>query len=139
MIDKCKDAQSIKAIYFQPGAGMSNATIVVSAIINPGTIPIVTTQLTSTTCKYLFKGGIMRPGMGVQVNSIVHFMASRQDTDVIQNLKCYSLWMKLSDVLNLNKLCPIYGAHNTINTRDKNWLESKIPVTIFATNNERKK
>ena len=137
MIDECKDAQTITKIQFQPAAGMSNATIVVTAIINPGTIPIVTTQLTSTTCKYLYKGGIMRPGMGAQVNSIVHFMASRQDTDVIQNLKCYNLWMKLSDALNLNKLCPIYGAHNTINTRDKNWLESKILVTIFATNNKR--
>ena len=47
------------------------------------------------------------------------------------------MWMKLSDAINLSKLCPIYGAHNTLNTRDRNWLESKIPVTIFATNNKR--
>ena len=71
--------------------------------------------------------------MGAQAISILHFLACRQDTELVQNLKCYALWMKLSDALNLKKLCPIYGAHNTINIKDRNWLESKIPVAIFAT------
>ena len=79
----------------------------------------------------------MRPGMGAQVNSIVHFIAGgRQDTDVLQNMRMYSLWMQLSEALNLQSLCPIYGAHNTLFTKDPYWLESKIPVTIFATNNK---
>ena len=62
MIDECNNAHQNKLSYFQPGAGMSNANMVLIAIINPGTIPIVTTQLTSTTTKYLYKGGVMRPG-----------------------------------------------------------------------------
>ena len=118
MIDECNNAHQNKISYFQPGAGMSNANMVLIAIINPGTILIVTTQLTSTTRKWLYKGGVMRPGMGSQVNSIVHFIAGRQDTDDLQNLKAFSLWMKMSEALNLQKLCPIYGAHNTLHTRD---------------------
>ena len=44
--------------------------------------------------------------------------------------------MQLSEALNLQQLCPFYGAHNTLYTKDPYWLESKIPVTIFATNNK---
>ena len=137
MIDECNNAHQNKYSIFQPGEGMSNATMVLMAIINPGTLPIVTSQITSTSRKWLWKGGVMRPGMGAQVNSIVHFIAGgRQDTDVLQNMRMYSLWMQLSEALNLQQLCPIYGAHNTLYTKDPYWLESKIPVTIFVTNNK---
>ena len=88
MIDECNNARQNKYSLFQPGAGMSNATMVLMAIINPGTLPIVTSQITSTSRKWLWKGGVMRPGMGSQVNSIVHFIAGgRQDTDTLQNLR----------------------------------------------------
>ena len=75
IIDECNNAHQNKTTYFQPEEGMSNANMVLVAVINPGTLPIVTSQITSTSRKWLWKGGIMRPGMGAQVNSIVHFIA----------------------------------------------------------------